>query len=103
MANKVGQGDKALLVMESPVNFDLEMLEELVTESFLECATKPYFDDVYKVQWSASDDVSMLFQDDDEYDAENSNYSSVAPFDASPSSISSSPPCKDYTHVSPEP
>ena len=91
VAKKVGQGDKALLDMESPVNFNREMLEDLMTESFLECANEPFSDDVYKVQWKASDDVSVAFQDDNECEAESSNYSSIPPFDTSLTSVSPSP------------
>ena len=99
VARKVGQGDKALLDMESHVKFNPQMLEEVMAESFLECAYMPYFADVHKVQWSASDDVSVIFQHDDEYETESSNYSSMPPFDGTSSSVSPSPPCEDKSDM----
>jgi len=64
-ATKVGQGDKTLLDIDSLMPVTEKMLEEAIIESFLDALDAGYVGDVHNVQWRASEDVSILFEDDD--------------------------------------
>ena len=69
VASKIGQGDKALLDMTTAEPISNEELEEAIVESFLDGHEGLAFSEV---QWTGIDDVSLLFQDDMEFDDNSS-------------------------------
>jgi len=106
-ATKVGQGDKTLLKMlldktlldiHSHVPVTEKMLGEAMVESFLDAPDAGYMGDVHNVRWRASDDVSILFEDDDAgEETANTNYFSASLSPPVGVSTPLSPASEDHT------